>query len=125
MKVQIYRNLRTGNFSVRDAKTRKVITHLDSFILRDVKYKVSEAGRQRVLKEKRKNVHAWVEGSLVSKKAIVALNDKDRGLWEVRYDPYKRKYFYMYYNGELKPVRESTFVWGVKNKLYAMPWRVK
>lgn len=32
-------------------------------MLYNVKFKVSEAGRQRVIKEKKKNVHAFIEGT--------------------------------------------------------------
>jgi hypothetical protein len=65
MKVFVYRNLRRGCLSVRDTKTRRVIAHVDEIFLRDVKFKVSKAGRERVLKEKQKNVHAGVEGNII------------------------------------------------------------
>lgn len=39
-----------------------VIAHVKYAKLTDAKFKVSEAGRQRVIKEKRKNVHAFIEG---------------------------------------------------------------
>jgi hypothetical protein len=40
----------------------KVLEHSSEFFLRDVEFRVSQAGRSRVLKEKRKNVHAFVCG---------------------------------------------------------------
>jgi len=42
----------------------RVVGHPDRVHLTNVKFVVREAGRQRVLKEKRKNVHAWIEGDL-------------------------------------------------------------
>jgi hypothetical protein len=42
----------------------KVIAHVDNIIVANPTFKVSEAGRQRVFKEKRKNVHAGVVGEI-------------------------------------------------------------
>ena len=41
----------------------KVLEHNTEFFLKDVEFKVSQAGRNRVLKEQRKNVHAFVCGT--------------------------------------------------------------
>lgn len=62
--VQVYFNLHKRRWSVRDKKTRRVIEHTNYVAIRDPRFVVSEAGRQRVLREKRKNVHAYVEGEL-------------------------------------------------------------
>ena len=43
----------------------RVIGHADVVVLENIEPKVSEAGRQRVLREKRKNVHAGITGRLV------------------------------------------------------------
>jgi hypothetical protein len=69
MRVQVYRNLHKSNetgavYSVRDKKSRKVISHQQWLVLDNVKYYVSDKGRARVLREKKKNVHAWIEGDL-------------------------------------------------------------
>jgi hypothetical protein len=42
----------------------KVIDRRERVLLSDVEGKVSEAGRQRVLRERRKNVHAGIVGTL-------------------------------------------------------------
>ena len=64
--VEVYRNLHNGLISIRDAKTKHVLGHATNVCLTDVTFKVSQAGRERVLKEKRKNVHAIVKGRLQS-----------------------------------------------------------
>jgi hypothetical protein len=64
----------------------KVIKHVDRIDLRDVRFKVSEAGRQRVLREKRKNVHAFIEGE---ESSFYAYLDS-----KVTYNPYKYEKFY-------------------------------
>jgi hypothetical protein len=63
-QVRCYWNLHARCWSIQDAKTRRVIGHATRVLLRDVAFKVSEAGRQRVLREGRKNVHAFAVGEL-------------------------------------------------------------
>jgi len=77
-QVEVYRNLNNGRLSIRDAKTKLVIGHADRVKLMDVTFHVSQAGRERVLREKRKNVHAVVRGYMVS--ALFGEDYKGRGL---------------------------------------------
>lgn len=63
-KVFIYYNLHKHCWSVQDYRTKRVIEHRETLTLIDCTFKVSEAGRQRVLREKRKNVHAGILGTL-------------------------------------------------------------
>lgn len=63
-KVRCYWNLHRKCWSVQDAATRKVIGHATQVLLRDVTFTVSAAGRERVLREQRKNVHAFACGTL-------------------------------------------------------------
>lgn len=88
MKVFVYYNLHKKCWSVRDTKTRKVIGHTTSLILENCQFKVSEAGRQRVLREKRKNVHAGVEGYLTDARHQLGRLSK-----RVRYNPYEMATF--------------------------------
>lgn len=55
--------------------------------VRNAEFKVSEAGRQRVLLEKRKNVHA----AIVGEESNFGLDNNFR---RVFYNPYKQKTFY-------------------------------
>lgn len=67
MKVRIYFNLHRRLWSVQSyvkGKGWRVIGHAREVYLSDVTFKVSEAGRQRVIREKRKNVHAYAIGTL-------------------------------------------------------------
>lgn len=71
MKVEIYLNLHKTRkegcavYSVRSMETRRVIKHLmGDFFINEAKFIVSKAGRNRVLKEQRKNVHAFIRGEL-------------------------------------------------------------
>ncbi len=65
----------------------KVIAHRDIVTLKDVRFIVSQAGRNRVLKEKKKNVHAFAEG-------IIVENGDSEKKEQITYNPYKFQYFY-------------------------------
>lgn len=66
-RVFIYRNLRQDCWSIKALSgphRGTVIAHAREWILSDCIFKVSQAGRARVLREARKNVHAGVIGTL-------------------------------------------------------------
>lgn len=65
MKVQVYRNLHNGLISIQDLSTGLVLGHAYAIDLKRADFIVREAGRQQVIKEKRKNVHAFVRGEVV------------------------------------------------------------
>lgn len=62
MKVEVYWNRHKKKWSIRDAKTHKVVGHSLVVMLKDVEFKVSLAGRNRVLKTGKRNVHALACG---------------------------------------------------------------
>ena len=88
MKVKVYKNLTKDTWSIQDYKTRKVIGYSDTIRLEDAKFIVSQAGRQRVLREGKKYVHAFVVGTLVEKWTLT-------GSFEtVRYNPKEYDFFF-------------------------------
>lgn len=84
-KVFVYYNLHKKVWSVKDWKTKRVIAHVTNITLKNCTLKVSEKGRQRVLKERRKNVHAGVLGTITSPIENI---EKDKRK-ELTYNPYK------------------------------------
>lgn len=88
MRVEVYYNILKGCLSVK--WHGRVIGHVEAVTLRNATFHVSEAGRQRVLRTKRKNVHAVVRGELVKYWAPTELVS-DR----VRYNPYNNATFVM------------------------------
>ena len=69
MKVKVYYNLHKNCYSIVSLEKEnygKVIKHENCVPLFDAQFKVSEKGRQRVLREQKKNVHAYVVGTWVS-----------------------------------------------------------
>jgi len=65
MHVRIYWNLHKACWSVQDYATRRVIGHATQVMVRDALFRVYDSGRERVLAEGKKNVHAFVVGELV------------------------------------------------------------
>jgi hypothetical protein len=79
-------------------------------MLEDVELKVSEAGRQRVLKEKRKNVHAGVKGT-----RIFRIPNKGKLFFQpAYYNPYEYETF-VDKNG--KPIKHCRYAMKVGGQL--------
>jgi len=95
--VRCYFNLHKLKISVQAKNERGswiVIKHVNQIHLSQVKFKVSKAGRERVLREKRKNVHAFVYGYEVKSPVLPYM-------MVVKYNPYKYETFV---DGEDNPV---------------------
>jgi hypothetical protein len=108
-KVFVYFNLHKMVFSAKSiggADAGKVLFHTPTVELSDVQFKVSEAGRQRVLKEQRKNVHAGVVGTVSGFDAEI--KDIPEGYEEGTYNPYKYSSFVD--KGTEEPLAESASV---------------
>jgi hypothetical protein len=87
LKVFIYWNITRGVWSVRALqgdKRGRVIAHVNELTLTDCVFKVSERGRQMVLAQKVKNVHAGVVGFMHDDSVDVSGQHID-----VTYNPYK------------------------------------
>ena len=114
-KVRVYRNLHKGCFSVRQDGV--VRCHADHVTLEDCKFIVSKAGQKRVRDEKKKNVHAFVEGWVVdTRKAddIVDGSKTDAEIWngetdwgKAYYNPYTCDTFIDQHDGS--PLETSMF----------------
>lgn len=107
MKVRVYFNLHKRLFSVQDCATRKVVQHRFNLVLHDVRFIVSERGRQRVLRDKRKNVHAFVEGTLLPQEEHAPRGRRWR---KVSYNPYKSGHFTADDNPEFSRIGAADFV---------------
>jgi hypothetical protein len=103
MRVEVYYNLHKHVFSVRHKG--RVIAHTNAIQIKNAEYVVRKSGRQRVLKEGRKNVHAFVRGDMLEHEggafdmSFSVLGDR------VTYNPYKFKSFV--YKDSEKPIHRS------------------
>jgi hypothetical protein len=103
-RVRVYYNLHKKKLSVlhKTKKGWRLREHRDSIKLKDARFIIYEAGRQRVLKEKRKNVHAYIEGT-ERHSPLPSLFYKAR---PVKYNPY---YMSQFMTMDFKPLFESKF----------------
>lgn len=85
--VQVYRNLNKKGvvYSVRQGG--KVIGYTTNIKLHPCKFHVSEKARLRVVANKCREVHAWIEGYIVESE--IKTNNKT-----LSYNPYKFAHFY-------------------------------
>lgn len=91
-KVMVYKNLHNGLFSIR--QNGLVVAHVESVTLYNVKFAISESGRQKVIREGQKNVHAFITGFIESVNNCFTINDKNA----ITYNPYRFQTF-VYKNG--------------------------
>jgi len=134
MLVNVYRNLspqyrkqRAWSVMAHEGPQKgRVLDVVDGVILRDVVLVVQESGRQRVLRDKAKNVHAFVRGQLVKTFPLDTLKVTADGdalapgkgaTVPISYDPYHAGYFFRKDNG--KPVGGSSLVVVAPNGVYA------
>ena len=106
MKVSVYRNLHNGLISIKSASSGLVLGHAKSVDISGADFVVNEAGRQRVLRDKQKNVHAYVKGLLLNTRGFMPYKgrslqrctalgalDTIHKVTVVSYNPYKAPHF--------------------------------
>lgn len=92
MIVEVYKNIHKSKefnrpmYSIRDPKTRKVLGHSKEVFLEKAAFTVQQGGRKKVLKSGRKNVHAFIRGTL--------LENRPEGVFlRAYYNPYEVSLF--------------------------------
>lgn len=84
--VYVYKNLHNGLYSLK--QNEKVVAHGYDFFLNNVETKINEAGRLKVIKDKQKNVHAFIIGYLDNR-----LNYNIISKNKISYNPYEDSHF--------------------------------
>lgn len=97
--VEVYRNLHTGTWSVR--ANGRVIAHPDEVWLKNCTLVVQPGGRRSVLRTQRKNVHAFVRGTLIDAARV-------KPMIPITYDPYRYDSFVTV--ADLDPVHAARWV---------------
>lgn len=95
LRVAVYWNLHKDCWSVQSRSGEnygKIIMHSPSLVLSNAEFVVRQAGRNKVLQERKKNVHAFVVGVFVDN-LIPASGHVVRGNDTAWYDPYKTDKF--------------------------------
>ena len=97
--VHVYRNLHKKCYSIREKG--RVVAHREIVLIEGAKFVVQPAGHAKVLREKRKNVHAYVKGKWT-------VLGPGRAEWhmkhakQVRYNPYQMDCFF--YSEDHEPI---------------------
>lgn len=87
MSVDVYYNLHKHTFSIKEKG--RVVAHADTLAISGARFVVQPAGREKVIREGRKNVHAFVRGQLDRTRRTPNLT----GYRKASYNPYKAPYF--------------------------------
>jgi len=98
-RVRAYYNLHKKCFSVQDYKTGLVVEHTDSLFFTNAMFVVRKSGNEKVKREGRKNVHAFVNGIRQPKPPL-----SYQGYLWVKYNPHTMDFFHYrrIVNGEPK-----------------------
>ena len=115
--VEIYRNLHKKCFSIR--KNGKVVDYLyddQELHLVDVKFRVQPSGRERVRREKKKNVHAYVKGTIAPLGGLQRKTLFTMCFQTASYEPYTMESFETF--PDETPIFEAPHVIFKKGRLY-------
>ena len=123
-KIEVYRNLHKKCFSVRHKG--KVVGYLhdnEQLALTNVAFAVQPAGRAKVLRENKKNVHAFVRGEYVGFENNLTNNlyfgkFEDLDFYAVSYNPYKSDKFVVKETGKPIESNSEALIRGGKVLLY-------
>jgi len=117
-RVRVYYNLHKQKLSVQKKinGTWKVTDYVDEIWIGTVTFKVSEAGRRRVIKNKRKNVHAYIEGIVGEQPVNSSTPFSSIPFVSINYNPYKLEKFH---DGE-KYIHDADFVYILGRRVYAL-----
>jgi len=104
--VKVYRNLHKGCWSIQ--QNGLVKAHSDEVNLFDCEFLVNEKNRQKVIKQKRKNVHAFVKGYIWNTPVDL--------IKQASYNPYVRGSFYD--KEDYNSIHNAHFVRAIDGKLF-------
>lgn len=78
----------------QSGKVARLKVHTSYICLQDVNFVVQPAGREKVLREQKKNVHAFVKGYMISARTMNRRNrDIEWTMDAITYNPYKHPHF--------------------------------
>ena len=111
--VWVYRNLRHGRKSrplYSIMQNGRVLSRRHRLLLANVRFVVREAGRQRVLQENRKNVHAFAVGTLVGKRGCMGIDHSGPNLpAPIMYNPRNDGFFFTWMGKRVDGARAVLF----------------
>ena len=100
-RVRVYWNLHKKCWSVQSCKTNRVVLHTDELTMYRPAFVVRKAGQRRVREERKKNVHAFVVGTILQFHFCLTFPDNCR----VSYNPFQNDTFMQ----QDKPIRDALY----------------
>ena len=107
--VYIYRCLNRKGHIYSIKQNGVVVAHTEKFIVKNCNLVINKSGKERVIKEKIRNVHAFIKGYLGDIDDV-----KNSFSWILKYNPFVNKGFTF---GEDKEVKKCEIVYTQENKL--------
>ena len=120
-RVETYYNVTKQCLSYRPSGGK--VKHAKAIVLNDVSFSVQPAGRERVRRENKKNVHAfvrgmpaWVAGLNDNLEYYTHANMERQGYRKITYNPYKYDSFVM--TDSALPIKSATQVVIIDKNIY-------
>lgn len=114
-RIEVYRNLHKDCFSIRkNGRVVKYIYDDEQLHMRDVKFAVQPAGHAKVIREQKKNVHAFVRGTYEGQPPYAHQA-------VVHYNPYRHDYFFTIFGGNISPIYKARRATLTDGKVYVNP----
>lgn len=113
-RVQVYRNLHNGLFSVRDKKNGLVVAHGTHIHLNDCSAVIGLAGQLKARRSQIRNVHAWIEGTYLGTLDLSGVYNFIPEPHELYYNPYTTDTFMDRLTGEPVESAERVYFYGKK-----------
>jgi len=115
MKIEVYFNLHQKLFSVRaltGENAGRVIDHRHFVAIENARFKVQQAGRNKVIREQKKNVHAfvrgWADNTLHN---INEVKNAPHMFGNVSYNPYRADCFQQIIGSEARKINYAGLVY--------------
>lgn len=103
-KVEVYRNLNNGKFSIRQDSL--VVAHSSDIFLTDVEFVVRKAGKKKAMVTNERNVHAFAKGYLNKD----VMPNMSKFICPITYNPFDNLGFRTNRGKEIKEAKEFFIV---------------
>lgn len=92
LPIRVFRNLTKRGVWYSIQQNRLTVAHAERVCISDAKFIVNQKGRERVVRTKRKEFHAYIEGMYTTSGMGTSAKDNDLPAI-IKYDPFKYKEF--------------------------------
>lgn len=108
--IRVARNLHKKQYSLREGK--KVVGYATRLTLQNCTFEINESTRQRILRTRQKEVHAFVVGEPVE------VQDMPEGVIQISYNPFRQGQFYRKDSGQ--PISRASVIYFTPEGVFAL-----